>query len=540
MSAHESSPERRSPAGESLTQPLRSRRNHWNNWVATHAQRTPDAAALRFLGADTTWRQLDERSTSMAAALSRRGVGFGDRVLLLTLNRPEFFEAVLAINALGALAVPVNFRLTPPEVAYIVRDSGATVVFTEPTLAPLVAAVRQHVPELGLVVNMGAPTEGDVLGYEELIEEGAEVFEPLDIPEDTPALILYTSGTTGSPKGAVLTHTNMASQAVTCIRAMRYDRGDDIGFLASPVFHVAALGSVAPMLMLGNTTVIHPLKAFDPGEMLDAWERDRVTTVFLVPVQWQAVCADPTVSQRDLALRVISWGAAPASDTVLRAMAETFSDALIVAVFGQTEMSPITCVLDGDDAIRKLGSVGKPIPTIQTRIVDDQMNDVAPGAVGEIVYRGPTMMLEYWQNPAATADAFAGGWFHSGDLVRQDEEGFVYVVDRKKDMIISGGENIYCAEVENALFAHPAVREAAVVGRADPKWTEVPVAVVALEEGASELSVEDLSAWLDDKLARYKHPKDVVLVDALPRNASGKVVKVELRKQHGVDEAAVR
>ena len=467
----------------------------------------------------------------MAAALSRRGVGFGDRVLLLTLNRPEFFEAVLAINALGALAVPVNFRLTPPEVAYIVRDSGATVVFTEPTLAPLVAAVRQHVPELGLVVNMGASTEGDVLGYEELIEEGAEVFEPLDIPEDTPALILYTSGTTGSPKGAVLTHTNMASQAVTCIRAMRYDRGDDIGFLASPVFHVAALGSVAPMLMLGNTTVIHPLKAFDPGEMLDAWERDRVTTVFLVPVQWQAVCADPTVSQRDLALRVISWGAAPASDTVLRAMAETFPDALIVAVFGQTEMSPITCVLDGDDAIRKLGSVGKPIPTIQTRIVDDQMNDVAPGAVGEIVYRGPTMMLEYWQNPAATADAFAGGWFHSGDLVRQDEEGFVYIVDRKKDMIISGGENIYCAEVENALAEHEQITEVAVIGRPHEKWGEVPVAVAAIH--GDGLTIGDLDGFLTERLARYKHPKDLVIVEALPRNPSGKVLKNELRKQFG-------
>ncbi len=167
------------------------------------------------------------------------------------------------------------------------------------------------------------------------------------------------------------------------------------------------------------------------------------------------------------------------------------------------------------------------------------MNDVAPGTVGEIVYRGPTMMLEYWQNPAATADAFAGGWFHSGDLVRQDDEGFVYVVDRKKDMIISGGENIYCAEVENVLFGHPRIREAAVVGRPDPKWTEVPVAVVALDDEGSDLTVEELAAWLDDKLARYKHPKDVVIVDALPRNASGKVVKGELRKAHGATGVAV-
>ena len=524
---------------ELLEQPLQSRRNHWNNWVASHAEMKPDQAAFRFLGHSTTWRELHDRSEALAGALSRRGVKFGDRVLLLTLNRTEFFEAVLAINALGAIAVPVNFRLTPPEVAFIARDSGARAVFTEPALAPLVAAVRQDVPELSLVVNIGADTEADVLGYEELVSEAGPAYAPVDLPEDTPSLILYTSGTTGTPKGAVLSHSNMVGQSITCIRAMRYDRGDDIGFLASPVFHVAALGSVAPMLMLGGTTVIHPLKAFNPTEMLDVWEQERITTVFLVPVQWQAVCADPTVRGRDLALRVISWGAAPASDTVLRAMADTFPRALIVAVFGQTEMSPITCVLDGDDAIRKLGSVGKPIPTIQTRVVDDDMNDVAPGTVGEIVYRGPTMMLEYWQNPAATADAFAGGWFHSGDLVRQDDEGFVYVVDRKKDMIISGGENIYCAEVENVLFGHPRIREAAVVGRPDPKWTEVPVAVVALDDEGSDLTVEELAAWLDDKLARYKHPKDVVIVDALPRNASGKVVKGELRKAHGATGVAV-
>jgi fatty-acyl-CoA synthase len=216
---------------------------------------------------------------------------------------------------------------------------------------------------------------------------------------------------------------------------------------------------------------------------------------------------------------------------VLQAMSDTFPDAVNVAVFGQTEMSPITCVLDGEDAVRKLGSVGKVIPTIQARIVDDEMNDVPPGQVGEIVYRGPTMMREYWRNPQGTADAFAGGWFHSGDLVRQDEEGFIFVVDRKKDMIISGGENIYCAEVENALFAHPKVLEAAVIGRPDHRWGEVPVAVVALR--GDDLTLDELSAFLDDRLARYKHPKELVVVDALPRNASGKVVKGELRKNHG-------
>ncbi len=523
-----------------LTQPLQSRRNHWNNQVATHALMRPDETALRFLGATTTWADLHGRSEALADALHRRGVGFGDRVLIVMLNRTEYLEAVLAINALGAIAVPVNFRLTPPEMAYIVTDSGSKVVVTDGQLAPLVAAVRQQVPELAVTIVAGGETADGALGYEDLVAESGDPRPAVDLPEDIPALIMYTSGTTGSPKGAVLSHANMQAQAQTCIRALGIRSNGDVGFCASPMFHIAALGSMAPSLQLGVPTVIHPLGAFNPVELLDVWEAERVTTAFLVPVQWQAMCAIPGVKDRDLALRVISWGAAPASDTVLRAMADTFPNAVNVAVFGQTEMSPITCVLDGEDALRKLGSVGKVIPTIQARVVDDEMNDVPVGSVGEIVYRGPTMMSHYWNKEAATADAFAGGWFHSGDLVQQDEEGFVWVVDRKKDMIISGGENIYCAEVENALFGHPKVLEAAVIGRTDPKWGEVPVAVVALKESVTEgLTLEELAAYLDGVLSRYKHPKELVIVDALPRNASGKVVKGDLRKSHGTEGVRV-
>ncbi|KAF0845463.1 fatty-acid--CoA ligase FadD5 [Nocardia caishijiensis] len=513
------------------TEPMRSRRNHWMNQIAIHATTIPDSPALRFLGKTTTWGELHERVQRLADALARRGVSPGDRVMILMLNNTEYIESVFAINTLGAIAVPVNFRLTPPEIVYQVNDSGTRVIITDTVLAPLVGAVAAQTDALATRIVVGAPTGEGVLGYDDLLAEEGDPHDALDVPEDTAALIMYTSGTTGNPKGAVLTHLNMNSQALTCIRAMQY-RVDDIAFCASPLFHIAGLGSVASCFVLGALTVIHPLKAFDATEVLDAWERERATSVFLVPAQWQVVCADPTVPQRDLRLRVISWGAAPASDSVLRAMAETFPNALNVAVFGQTEMSPITCVLDGEDAIRKLGSVGKPIPTIATRIVDDEMNDVAPGEVGEIVYRGPTLMREYWNNPRATADAFAGGWFHSGDLVRRDEEGFVYVVDRKKDMIISGGENIYCAEVENVLFAHERIREAAVIGRADDKWGEVPVAIVVTEDGG-EITLADLADHFDAHLARYKHPKALVVIDALPRNAGGKVVKHELRAQHG-------
>ncbi len=514
-----------------LDEPIRSRRNHWNNQLATHALMRPDAVAVRFRGRDTTWRQLHERSLRFAAALARRGIGFGDRVLILALNHTEYLEAVFGINALGAIAVPVNFRLTPPELAYIVTDSGAKAIVTDTALRPLALGALTQSPVLELCVVIGASSDEQTLGYDDALAENGETPAPLDIPEDTPCLIMYTSGTTGSPKGAVLSHGNMYAQALTCLRALNLTP-DAIGFCTSPLFHIAGLGSLAPAFLLGSKTVLHPLGAFDATEFLDAVEAEQATSAFCVPAQWQLICDEPTVKQRKLALRVLSWGAAPASDTVLRAMADCFPDAENVAVFGQTEMSPITCVLEGRDALRKLGSVGRPIPTIQARIVDDEMNDVAPGEIGEIVYRGPTLMQGYWNKPQATADAFAGGWFHSGDLVRQDEEGFVWVVDRKKDMIISGGENIYCAEVENVLFGHPAIREAAVIGRAHEKWGEVPVAVVALVDPDAGLTLAELEPYLNENLARYKHPKDLVVVTELPRNASGKVVKVQLRKEY--------
>jgi fatty-acyl-CoA synthase len=229
---------------------------------------------------------------------------------------------------------------------------------------------------------------------------------------------------------------------------------------------------------------------------------------------------------------VVSWGAAPATTTLLIQMAEAFPRAANVAVFGQTEMSPVTCALDGADALRKIGSVGRPVTTVSARIVDGDMKDVPPGEVGEIVYRGPQVMSGYWQNPEATAEALRGGWFHSGDLVRADEDGFLYVVDRKKDMIITGGENVYCAEVENALASHPAVAELAVIGAPHEQWGETPAAVAALHPGAL-LTIDELREWGTGRLARYKLPTILHLVPALPRNASGKVMKTVLRRQFG-------
>ncbi|BBX19293.1 long-chain fatty acid--CoA ligase [Mycolicibacterium duvalii] len=525
------------PAGASGTptdQPYLARRQNWTNQLARHVLMQPGATALRFLGRTITWADLDRRVNALAADLHRRGVGFGDRVLILMLNRPEFIESFLAVNKLGAIAVPVNFRMTPPEIAFLVSDCQARVVITESVLTKVATGVRELEPTLATVIVAGGGTEEDVLDYEQVVADSDGDCPAVDIPNESPALIMYTSGTTGRPKGAVLTHANLAGQALTFLFTSGADLNHDVGFVGVPLFHIAGIGNMIPGLLLGRPTVLYPLGAFEPGELLDVLEAEQVTGIFLVPAQWQAVCAAQRAKPRALRLRTLSWGAAPASDTLLREMAETFPGAQILAAFGQTEMSPVTCMLLGEDAIRKLGSVGKVIPTVSARIVDDEMNDVPIGQVGEIVYRAPTLMAGYWNNPEATAEAFAGGWFHSGDLVRQDDEGYIWVVDRKKDMIISGGENIYCAEVENVLAAHPDIVEVAVIGRADPKWGEVPLAVVVVRSSlgvgsGAPLGLADLDEFLTSRLARYKHPKALEVVDALPRNPAGKVLKTELR-----------
>jgi fatty-acyl-CoA synthase len=514
---------------EPTEQPYLARRQNWTNQLARHALMQPDASALRFLGHTTTWAELDRRVTALAGALSRRGVGLGDRVLILMLNRPEFIESFLAANRLGAIAVPVNFRMTPAEIAFLVGDCQGRVMITEAVLAKVASAVRDIDPTLATVIVAGG-TDDEVIGYDDLIAEPGDAPLPVDIPNDSPALIMYTSGTTGRPKGAVLTHTNIAGQVMTNLFTIGADINRDVGFIGVPLFHIAGVGNAITPLQLGLPTVIYPLGAFDPGALLDVLETEQVTSMFLVPAQWQVVCAEQRANPRKLQLRVLSWGAAPASDALLRDMSETFPGTQIYAAFGQTEMSPVTCMLLAQDAIRKLGSVGKVIPTVAARVVDENMNDVPVGQVGEIVYRAPTLMAGYWHNPRATAEAFAGGWFHSGDLVRQDEEGYVWVVDRKKDMIISGGENIYCAEVENALAGHPAIVEVAVIGRPDAKWGEVPVAVAAVH---TDLDLGDLDQFLTERLARYKHPKALEIVDALPRNPAGKVLKTELRARFG-------
>lgn len=513
-------------------EPRSSQRNTWNNSVRNHAVMRGGQTALRYLENEITWAGLAERVGAFAGALAERGIGAGDRVLILGLNRIEYVEAALGVTALGAIAVPVNFRMAPPEVAYLVQDTLCSAVIYEAPFDPLIAGVAGTGAEFGLRIRFdGADETAGALGFEDLIAEGRP--DPrIDVPEDSPALIMYTSGTTGRPKGAVLTHVNMQAQGWNNLVAPGVVDPDGIGAVAVPLFHIAGFGVLATAFVQGLTSVIFPLGAFDPAQTLDALEREGITSMFMVPMQWQLAVAEQKARPRDLKLKFVWWGAAPASETLLRDLTATFPDAEICAVFGQTEMSPVTCALSGADTLRKFGSVGKVVRTVAARVIDSDGNDVPRGEVGEIVYRGPNMMSGYWNNLEATRDAFRDGWFHSGDLVRMDEEGFVYVVDRAKDMVISGGENIYSVEVENAVAAHPDVTEVAVIGKPDERFGEAVVAVVQLREGA-ELTVESLSEFLNDHIARYKHPRHVVVIDALPRNPTGKVTKPVLRQQFG-------
>jgi fatty-acyl-CoA synthase len=505
---------------------LQGRGMTMSDQLARWARTTPDAWALRFEGSGRTYAELDQRVARLARALRDRGVGTGDRIAVLALNGMETWETYLAGVRLGAIVVPVNFRLVADEVAHVLADSGATAVVVDAALAPVAERAREQAPDVASTLVMGAEYEAA------LADAGAE---PLDVvvDEGEPAFIMYTSGTTGRPKGAVLTHHNLLMHVFSQVTHLGWHPEDRVAAPGAPLFHIAGLAGGLPPLLVGGTNVIMRSGAFDPVETLDMIERERISSIFLVPAMWAAVVAVPGIADRDLShLRRISWGAAPASTTLLRTMIDTFPQAEVVTAFGQTECSPVTCFLRGEDSIRKIGSVGTPMLNVEVRVVDPDMNDVPRGEVGEIVYRSPMVMKEYWNKPEETAEAFRGGWFHSGDMVRQDEDGYYFVVDRLKDMIISGGENIYCAEVEDVLAAHPKVGEVALIGVPDTRYGEAPLAIVAPRDAADPPTADELAAWCRQRLARYKNPREYSIVGALPRNPSGKVLKTSLRQEH--------
>src|SRR4051812_12600465 len=513
---------------------LQGRGMTMSDQLARWARVTPGENAVRFEGTGRTYAELDERVTRLARALAERGVGTGDRVAVLGLNGIEVWESYLAGVRLGAIVVPVNFRLVADEVAYALADSGATALIVDDPLAEVAAKAREQVPGVRTVLVIGQAAAGPGSESYETAMASASV-EPLDVVVDpqAPAFIMYTSGTTGRPKGAVLTHHNLLMHVFSQVAHLGWTPEDRVAAPGAPLFHIAGLAGGLPPLLLGGTNVIMRSGGFDPVATLDMIEREKISSIFLVPAMWAAVVAVPGIADRDLShLHRISWGAAPASTTLLRTMIDTFPQAEVITAFGQTECSPATCFLRGEDSVRKIGSVGTPMLNVEVRVVDESMNDVPRGEVGEIVYRGPMVMKEYWNKPEETAEAFAGGWFHSGDLVCQDDDGYYYVVDRKKDMIISGGENIYCAEVEDVLAGHPKVGEVALIGVADAKYGEAPLAVISPPDPGDPPTPEGLSAWCPERLGHYKNPKHYSIGGPLPRNPSGKILKTELRTQH--------
>ena len=508
--------------------------------VARHARTAPERLAFSDARVARTYGEIDARVTRLANALATAGVGHGERVAVLGLNSVEVLESYLAVLRVGAICVPVNFRLVADEIAYVLSDSGAMAVICDEMFGPPVDAARVQAPSVSTVITIG----GGPNPLEDVVAAASDVYSEAAVADEDAAFIMYTSGTTGRPKGAVLTHRNLLLHAFSQIAHLGITSEDNCWLSGAPLFHIAGLSGMVAPLITGGRTIIPSSGGFDPAATLALLERERVTSCFFVPAQWAAMCAVPDIGDRDLsALRRISWGAAPASTSLLRTMIDLFPQAQCVTAFGQTECSPVTCTLRGEDAIRKIGSVGTPMVNVEVRVVDDDMNDVAPGDVGEIVYRGPLVMREYWNKPAETAEAFRGGWFHSGDLVRQDAEGYYYVVDRKKDMIISGGENIYCAEVENALAAHPKVADVAVVGVPHERWGETPLAVVVPVDPADPPTAAEIEAHSRERLAAYKRPTRVSVVAELPRNPSGKVLKTVLREENAagslVSEPAV-
>ncbi|XRQ14600.1 acyl-CoA synthetase [Actinomadura welshii] len=496
------------------------------SWPTRRARKTPRAAALVHEGRTLAYDALLDRVARLAHALRGLGVRPGDRVAYLGPNHPSFLETLFATGMAGGVFVPLNTRLTGPEIAYQLADSGTSALVYGPSHAGLVDGIRGGTP-VRAHIALDDPGER---GYEALL--AAADADPLDLPValDDPCMIMYTSGTTGRPKGATLTHGNITWNAVNVLIDHDLTAGE-VALVSAPLFHTAGLNMLTlPVLLKGGTCVL--VAAFDPAATLDMIAGHRVTFMFGVPTMFQRVAAEPGWAGADLSsLRILTCGGAPVPPSLI----ETYQARGLTFLqgYGMTEAAPGTLFLDAAHAVSKAGSAGVPHFFSDVRVVGPDMAEVAPGETGEIVVRGPHVMSGYWGRPDDTAAAFAGGWFRSGDAARVDEDGYAYIVDRIKDVIISGGENVYPAEVENAILADPDVAECAVFGVPDGTWGEVGRAVIVPRPGADVDPAEVLAA-LAGRLARYKIPKSAVLAAEIPRNAAGKILKARLREEHGM------
>ena len=498
-------------------------------WMTRRAELTPSRTALIFEDQQWTYREFNAQVDRCATALADLGVCHGDRVAVLTINVPQFLEVLFACGKLGALFVPLNFRLAGPELSFIVNDAGVHTIVVGPEFIELVDSVR---PELCVrhFLALQAAEGGEWLDYDDVVSRAAATPSDNEVKPDEVAIIMYTSGTTGRPKGAMLTHGNVLWNNINA--ALSFDTlEDDITLVCAPLFHIGGLNVTTLITFLKGGTVVL-LRSFDPAKVLDLIEEHRINSMFGVPAMFLFMSQLPGFADRDLSsVRSFICGGAPVPEPLIR----LYQDRGIPFVqgYGLTETAPFASLLPKQDSLRKVGSAGLAPMFTEVRVVDDRMEDVKPGEIGEVVIKGPNVMKGYWNRPDATAQAIThGGWFHSGDLGVLDEDGYLFLKDRMKDMIISGGENIYPAELESVLIDHPAVADVAVIGMPDERWGETVVAVV-VKAGGVELSPQDVIDFANGRMARYKLPRQVVFTDLLPRNPAGKVLKRELREQFG-------
>ena len=498
------------------TAPATPEHGAWS-WLAARAALTPDREAL-VDGADrTTYRELATRSLGTARLLWELGVRPGERVATLTANRGEFVELLYAVARVGAILVPLNWRLAAPELAYQLADAGAKVLFTEPAQAE--AAGRLEVPTR---VVFG----GDYADR----RDGARGEPPTEAEAGfaDPYLILYTAGTTGRAKGAVLTHANVFWNVVNMAIAVGLSEADTTVTML-PMFHSGGIGLFTlPSLTLGGRVIIQ--RSFDAADLRALIVDEGAAVVLGVPATWLAMADREDFTARDCpSLRYLCSGGAPLPTALIDRLADR--GFVVLQGYGLTETAPGGTLIPPGDWRRKAGTVGKALLFVQMRTVGDDGDPVPPGTIGEVQFRGPNVFAGYWRRAEATAEVFtADGWFRTGDLGVFDDEGFLTLVDRKKDMVITGGENVYSAEVEDVLFAHPAIAEAAIVGVPDERWGERVVAVIVRRSG-SAVTADEVIAFCRERLAKYKSPREVVFIDVLPRNAAGKVLKRQLREQ---------
>jgi len=497
-------------------------------------QQHPDRIAVRFGNRQRSFRELADRVARLAGALQKLGMQAGDRVAMLSLNSDRYLEYQMAVPWGGGVLNPCNIRWSAAEILYSLEDSGSRILLVDETFRPLVEQFRRDSNTLREVVYCGdGAAPAGMHGYEALLAEAGPVPDALRRGEDL-AGIFYTGGTTGFPKGVMLSHTNLCSSGLA-LRAEGLATPGGTYLHAAPMFHLADMGCAAPHWIEGNTHAIVP--AFNPELVLDTLERDRVTHLLLVPTMIQMLVDHPAMKKpRDLsALQTIAYGASPISEAVLERAMAALPGVGFVQAYGMTELSPVATINPAwshtaeGRKLGKLRAAGRASFITEVRIVDAQGSEAPRGTVGEVVVRGPNVMQGYWNKPELTAQAVRDGWMHTGDGAWMDEDGFIFIADRLKDMIISGGENIYSAETENAVAQHPAVAACAVIGIPSDEWGEMVHAVVVCKPGET-VGADALIAHCKALIAGYKCPRSVDFVDALPLSGAGKILKTKLRE----------